>query len=378
MTSSEAERDTALHAAAEEGDHGAVLSLLASGSPPALEKHADTPLMRAAPSGSSELLRLMLANGSAPTLNWRNAHGDTALHLASASDNSPAVHLLLAHGSLIELPNRHDETALVSAATNGSSSSARLLLQHGADLHQEIEGGSNPLHLAAVRGHAHTLRELIHHSRKQMVPVDAMTELRESPLTCASKSGSTECVKILLEHDASAQHGSTDARLCEPLLHATRACDYDAIAMLLEHRGGSDAKPFGHQLDGSTPVDVAARHQSDPRSVMALADRGAKPSFFVPLDECASLATARAVSLYGFGDDTNVHVGLRVVRTANGSLGDEPEKRLRHSPPEVRRALRFVLQCWQAERAPFGWLDQQLLVHLLKHVPTQKAAWERA
>lgn len=233
-----------------------------------------------------------------------------------------------------------------------------------------VEGGYTEAHAAAARGHAAWLERCIAAGAK----VDTQSELRETALIFACTSGSYECIKLLLLNGADAQHGSTDARLCEPLLHACTHASYDAIRLLLCFRGGAQDKPLGHDLNGSGPIEIAAVHQSDHRSVQLLAHFGARPSSFIQLDCCASDETRDVCDYHGFGNNTLAFHGLRVVRTHNRLL-DQPMDRLKYCCTPVKRAVQTLLLCWHSGRCELARLDNGSFMFLLSKIPVQARAW---
>lgn len=128
----DAEGNTALAVAAQQGDLGCVCSLLTA-----------TP--RADPNIASE-------------------HGAVPLHAAAERGFDEITRLLLAHGARVDVPTRaHGDTPLHDAALHGHQEVTRLLLAHGADVNRRELLGNTPLHLAAYGGFPGVVQQLLAH-----------------------------------------------------------------------------------------------------------------------------------------------------------------------------------------------------------------------
>lgn len=129
------------------------------------DKQGVMPLHDLSSNGQVDMLRKVLPK--IDDLNIGDAKGNTALHFAVAANQPAAVRLLLDEGISADVKNSHGRSALWYAARVGDHAMLRLLTQYDAD----IEGRCK--------------------------------ETGDAPLHCACASGSTECVKILLEEGAS-------------------------------------------------------------------------------------------------------------------------------------------------------------------------------
>jgi ankyrin repeat protein len=150
---------TALYLAAEEGHHDVVNALLEAGAKPSTADHEGwTPLHVASSGGHMQVAKLLL-NKKADAAVRDKVDGNTPLHMASSQGNDDIVKLLLESKLGVNHQNNLGETALHKAARNGHASVAMTLLAAGADTdlrdtHREEEidaatfGGHTALDLA--------------------------------------------------------------------------------------------------------------------------------------------------------------------------------------------------------------------------------------
>jgi ankyrin repeat protein len=125
---------TALHWAAEHGDHELAALLLKTGASPAAETRIGrhTPLHVAAKAGRDRVVRLLLDAGAA--VGALTTTGAAPLHFAAASGSAGAVRMLLDGGADINVREpQWGQTPLMFAAASGRTEVVTLLLARGAD-----------------------------------------------------------------------------------------------------------------------------------------------------------------------------------------------------------------------------------------------------
>jgi len=125
---------TALHWAAERGDHELAKSLLASGANvgAATRIGRHTPLHIAASRGHGLVVRALIDAGA--DVNATTTTGAVPLHFAGASGSTQAIALLLDHGADVNVREPEwGQTPLMFAAGAGRTDAAKLLLARGAE-----------------------------------------------------------------------------------------------------------------------------------------------------------------------------------------------------------------------------------------------------
>ncbi|KAL1568716.1 poly [ADP-ribose] polymerase tankyrase-1-like isoform X2 [Salvia divinorum] len=175
----------------------------------ALTYKKDTPLAEAAKGGHVKIAEFLIKHGAVISLT--NTEGFTALHYALLKDNKEIVELLLVEGALLEVDSA-DGTPLQIAVSRGNVEAVRALLFLGAD-------------------------------------TSFYFEVSDTPLVCAVKSRSFECLNLLLEADADANlycGGSS------PLASAAKEGDTKFLKCLL--KAGADP----NSLDIFKPIEEAA------------------------------------------------------------------------------------------------------------------------
>ncbi|XP_049794978.1 uncharacterized protein LOC126209899 [Schistocerca nitens] len=136
-------------------------------------------------------------------------NGDTysLLHYAAAFGSSRKLRTLINSGADLDERDVFGCTAVHYAAAAGNTQCLSLLAEAGADVWAKCYGGWTALHLAARRGHEDTVRLLLGFLRNQshallVAHVNGKNSDGVSPLTCALKSRSATCVRLLLDAGA--------------------------------------------------------------------------------------------------------------------------------------------------------------------------------
>ena len=189
---------TALHAAAQVGDHALVERLSAdeqlvdaATTAQRGERGGKTALMTAAYWGHSEIVDTLLKAGA--KVDQGSGIGRTALQYAAEGGDDATVNALLAAGAPVNQASNDGTTALHHAASSGSDEALRSLIAAGASVNAANNNGLTPLHLAAKRHDPAMVRTLLA-SGAEVDP-----ETREfSPLYMAAKEESAAAVGALL------------------------------------------------------------------------------------------------------------------------------------------------------------------------------------
>jgi ankyrin repeat protein len=129
---------TALHWAAEHGDHGLAALLLESGANPGAETRIGrhTPLHVAAQGGHHLVVRTLLQHKAGTAgVNITTTTGAAPLHFAAASGSSETVTILLDSGADVNVREpQWGQTPLMFAAASGRTDVVGVLLARGADV----------------------------------------------------------------------------------------------------------------------------------------------------------------------------------------------------------------------------------------------------
>ena len=175
----------------------------------------NTALIIAASSGSIECLRLLLEKGA--NIHYANVAGDIPLSAAAQMGEADCVRALLeAHSidgkidgnTLITAQNDVKKAGgrplLLLAAESGSAECVRLLLGAGASLFHRDDGGVFPLLGAVKKGHVDCVRPLLDAMRADTSTYSKhrRDDFMQTAALAASRSGKTECLKLLIEAGA--------------------------------------------------------------------------------------------------------------------------------------------------------------------------------
>lgn len=138
----------------------------------------------------------------------------------------------------------------------------RRLLARGMDPNTLDPKGQHPLYLALRGGSPKAFALLLQHPA---IRVDLPNAANETPLMMAALRGRVEAMKTLIARGARVEREGWT-----PLHYAASGPSADAVALLLEHGAGVDARA----PNGNTPLMQAARYGSED-SVKLLLKKGA-------------------------------------------------------------------------------------------------------
>ncbi|KAG6396821.1 hypothetical protein SASPL_142978 [Salvia splendens] len=189
--------------------------------------------------------------------------GDTPLAAAAKRGHVKIVEFLVKHGAEISIPNIEGFTALHYAAQNGNMELVDFLVKEGALIEADSADGS-PLQIAVSHGNVETVKALLSHGAKvgrthNLLFADdslvCIIVFVDTPLICAVKSGSFECMRLLLE--ANANPNDYYAGL-STLASAVEECNTEFLKYLLKAK----ADPNSSNKDIFKPIEVAAMVQN--------------------------------------------------------------------------------------------------------------------
>lgn len=156
----------------------------------------DTAMHAAARLGDAELVAFCTGHGV--DINPANAQGETPLHLAAAgatdgeSGPSPAVRLLVELGAGLNTLNLRGESALLMLCRRGIAQTAKYLVELRADTDVRTNLGDTPLQIAQRSGHQETVLALVSAGAalRPGTPSRASTP-NPPPVTTSSRGGGT-------------------------------------------------------------------------------------------------------------------------------------------------------------------------------------------
>ncbi|MDF3853962.1 ankyrin repeat domain-containing protein [Paracoccus sp. P2] len=193
----------------------------------------ETALFAAATDGDAAAIRDLLARGVA--VDPRDAKGRTPLLVATHANRVEAARALIEAGADVNARDAIGDSPYLYAGARGHLEILELTLAHGADLSSTNRFGGTALIPAAERGHVETVRRLI----QAGVEIDHVNRLGWTALLEAIVLGDggprqQQVVDLLVA--AGADVNLADAEGVSPLAHARRR-GFDAIAARLAEAG---------------------------------------------------------------------------------------------------------------------------------------------
>jgi ankyrin repeat protein len=278
VRTSDADRKTPLHVAAERGLDAAVVALVEAGADlDVLDGSVQTPLAAALAKGRYGIAEYLVSRGAG--VRQQEVSGKYPLHLAVGGGpaGEKALKAILDAGAdPDEWEPRERKTALHFAAERNDLTAVRLLLACGARTNLADASGATPLDLAkklaraeaaallaapdpardlmtaAADGNEPAARALLD---KDPALVKAVNGFGETPLHVAARAGRRDVAALLIDRGADVK--AVDARK-RTLFHAVALCGDPGIEVakrLIDHGAPLDAR----DADGLTPLLIAAR-----------------------------------------------------------------------------------------------------------------------
>ena len=243
---------TALWLAAENGSAVMIEKLIEAGADPNQRRPGtgDTPLMMAARNGSVAALRVLLDHKA--DLNLKESlRGTTALMWAAEQDHPEAVRTLVEHG------------ADLNAATEADTRNSRLNIAPTVQqrIAQDVNFGTRrPGRRAGVAGSGAAAAGPDTFTADDFEAFFRGSQVKDggglTPLIYAAREGCLECVKIMVEAEASVNQVTNYG--WTPLLTATQNRHYQLAAFLLE----KGANPNLANKGGWTPLYLATDNRN--------------------------------------------------------------------------------------------------------------------
>ena len=268
--------DLPLINAAQEGDVGAVESLLKQGADPnAATGDGMTALHWAAERGHQKVIELLISSGAA--VDTRTRIGKyTPLHLASRGGHGGIARVLLEAGSN---PNATTTTSGVTplhlaAASIGGADAVAALLEHGAEANAtEASSGQTPLIFAAAYNRAAAVTTLLEHDANPSVMTEVVDVIQSLLLDREANRHFRDAVSSFRESRESRGNWEPSSNQVQEAVSAQRQFlssgqnvedrdPDDLISLRSDYPGGPDVKrpPYRETLVGMTGGMTALLH----------------------------------------------------------------------------------------------------------------------
>ncbi|KAL1568698.1 ankyrin repeat and SOCS box protein 2-like isoform X1 [Salvia divinorum] len=195
--------------------------------------------------GHFEICKFLI-NSVGVCINALTYKRDTPLAEAAKGEHVKIAEFLVKHDAKISIPNIEGLTALHYAALNGNRELVELLVMAGAFIDADSADGT-PLQISISRGNVETVKFLLSHGSKP----EFSCAVVDTPLICAVKSRSFECMRLLLE--ATANPNFYHAGL-NTLASAVKEGDTKFLKYLLKAK----ADPNSSNKDIYKPIEEAA------------------------------------------------------------------------------------------------------------------------
>src|SRR5215467_3494938 len=159
-------------------------------------------------------------------VNQRDKRGGTPLHYAAAFGSAGTLRGLLEKGADVNAVNAFGATPLMFAVNEPAK--AALLVMHGANVNARSKMGRTALLLAAASdGSSQTVRLLLEHGAE----IAICDEMKVTPLLAATAANDTLTIRILIERGADVN--APDATGITPLMYAAMNGNLQVVRWLL-------------------------------------------------------------------------------------------------------------------------------------------------
>ncbi|XP_031563358.1 transient receptor potential cation channel subfamily A member 1-like isoform X2 [Actinia tenebrosa] len=253
------DKTTALHMAAQVGDHLSAELLLFHGIDiEAQDNDGFTAFHIAAREGNTKVLKTLLDTARSCKMNTTSLldipdhYGNTCLHLAVKFGHCPATKLCIDYGASPCCWQASLQTPLHLAAVSGNLCILKMLMANKhSDIHIEDGDGMTPILRSSLEGHTDIMEYLLDEGAQLNSPPGSGSP---SPLMCAVERGQHKAIEFLLSRGALIDLVDNQWRNC---LHIASACaDPETVQILLQN----GAKSLVNSKDsyGKTPLHYVA------------------------------------------------------------------------------------------------------------------------
>jgi ankyrin repeat protein len=257
--------------AAARGDSQAVRALLKEGDDVnAAQGDGMTALHWAAELGNHDLGRLLLQSGADPAATTRIGR-HTPLHVAATGGHYDVARLIVDAGADIHVTTTTGATALHFAAAAGSRATVALLLEHGADVNaREPQWGQTPLMFAAAAGRTEVV-ELLMAGGADVRAAGKVIDItaRERADNAESRARNARIAAVRLELAAPRTNAEASSAPAGTPARVARSAD----------DSGGEPVPLGYAAlvgaQGGLTATLLAAREGHAETVVALLDGGA-------------------------------------------------------------------------------------------------------
>jgi uncharacterized protein len=169
------------------------------------------------------------------------SNSDTRLADAAMNRDSSSVRSLLKLHAEVNAPQPDGTTALHWASRWDDVEMANLLVTAGANVKAANRFGATPLSLACTNGSAAMIDKLLKAGED---PNAVISEMGDTALMLAARTGKPDAVKVLLDHGADANKTNSEGQT--PLMWAVAEKNAAAAKVLIDH--GADVNAQTHKL----------------------------------------------------------------------------------------------------------------------------------
>ena len=257
--------NTPLHRASGKGNNGAIKKLLELGSDCNIKeiRLEQTPLHYAAMAGDSVGILLLLQ--SKADVNSVDQRGRTAIHLATENGKTEAVKVLMEKGAEVNLVDKEDMAPIHLAAKDGQVEATMVLLKYGANVNSRSNYEMTPLHFAANNAHTELIKVLVSNG----ADVNSTANEQLTPLHLSADMGHAESAKVLIEKGAKINSASSEGMAP---IHVAASNGHTKLLKLLVMKGAEVNQRANHDL---TPLHLAANN-GHTEAIMVLLEKQAE------------------------------------------------------------------------------------------------------
>lgn len=169
--------------------------------------------------GSMEIIRLIdihAAENNSDIFEWIDAKGNSCSHFAAKFGRMDALQWLWTKGIKLNPRNDNGGTPFMWSCSSGQLEMAKFLVERGARINELTSYGRwSPIHYAVAHNQLETTKFLLD---QKSIEIDMMrANYGPTPVMTAIENDAFDCVKLLVEHGCSFEHGLYKKNPFEPL-----------------------------------------------------------------------------------------------------------------------------------------------------------------